>query len=47
MTRRMKGSWLVFSAADSVSATLKEGSEIEWPLCALRGGHQACIRDGE
>jgi hypothetical protein len=47
MSREMKGSWLLFSAADLVSATLKEVPEIEWPVCAVHGGHPASIWDGE
>lgn len=48
MSRRMGGSWLLFSAAESVSATLKEVHEIEWPVCAVHGGHpETSIWDGE
>jgi hypothetical protein len=47
MSREMKGPWLLFSAADSVSATLKEVPQIEWPVCAVHGGHPARIWDGE
>ena len=31
----------------SVSATLKEIPEIEWPVCAVHGGHPDSIWDGE
>jgi hypothetical protein len=48
MSRRMDGSWLLCNAADSVSATLKEVHEIEWPVCAVHGGHpETSIWDGE
>jgi hypothetical protein len=47
MSREMKGSWLLLSAADSVSATLKEIPEIEWPVCAVHGGHPDSIWAGE
>jgi hypothetical protein len=47
MSRGMAGSWLLVAAADSVSATLKEVPEIEWPVCAVHGGHPASIWDGE
>lgn len=48
MSRRTDGSCLLFSAAESVSATLKEVPEIEWPVCALHGGHpETSIWDGE
>jgi hypothetical protein len=47
MSRQMKGQWLLVSAADSVSATLKEVLEIEWPVCAVHGGHPASIWDGD
>jgi len=48
MSRRMGGSWLLFSAANSVSATLKEVHEIEWPVCAVHGGHpETSVWDGE
>jgi hypothetical protein len=43
----MKRSLLLFNAAGSVSATLKEVPEIEWPVCAVHGGHPASIWDGE
>ena len=35
MTRDLDGSWLLFAAAESVSATIKEVPEIEWPVCAV------------
>jgi hypothetical protein len=47
MARGTKGPWLLFRAADLVSATLKEIPEIEWPVCAVHGGHPASIWDGE
>jgi hypothetical protein len=39
MSRRMDGSWLLRQAAGSASAALKEVREIEWPACAVHGGH--------
>jgi hypothetical protein len=47
MSREAKGSWLLHLAADLVSATLKEIPEIEWPVCAVHGGHPESIWDGE
>jgi hypothetical protein len=47
MSRQDDGSWLLVRAADLVSATLKEIPEIEWPVCAVHGGHPASIWDGE
>jgi hypothetical protein len=48
MSRREDGPWLLVSAADSVSATLKEVHEIEWPVCAVHGGHpETSVWDGE
>jgi hypothetical protein len=47
MSREEEGSGLLCSAADSVSATLKEIPEIEWPVCAVHGGHPGSIWDGE
>jgi len=38
---------LLASAADSVSGVLKEIPEIEWPVCAIHGGHPESIWDGE
>jgi hypothetical protein len=36
MARRMDDDDLLFNAAGSVSDTLKEVHEIEWPACAAR-----------
>jgi len=47
MSRELDGPLLLFSAAGSVSATLKEVHEIEWPVCAVHGGHSENIWDGE
>lgn len=47
MSREMEGSWLLVAAADSVSGALKEVHEIEWPVCAVHGGHPESIWDGE
>ena len=47
MSRQDEGVWLLVRAADSVSATLKEIPEIEWPVCAVHGGHPDSIWDGE
>lgn len=47
ITRGAEGSWLLVGAALSVSATLKEIAEIEWPVCVIHGGHPSCIWDGE
>lgn len=47
MTRKTEGSWLLVTAAASVSATLKEIPEVEWPVCIIHGGHPASIWDGE
>jgi hypothetical protein len=46
MSREMEGSWLLVCAADSVSGTLKEVHEIEWPVCAVHGGHPGHIWHG-
>jgi hypothetical protein len=35
MTRDLDGSWLLFAAAESVSATIEEILKIEWPVCAV------------
>ena len=35
MTRDLTGSQLLFSAAESVSATIEEVHELEWPVCAI------------
>lgn len=37
MSRNLDGSWLLFNAAESVSATIEEVHEIEWPICAIHG----------
>jgi hypothetical protein len=47
MGREEEGSGLLWHAADLVSATLKEIPEIEWPVCAIHGGHLDSIWDGE
>lgn len=47
MSRQMEGSLLLACAADSVSGTLKEVPEIEWPVCAVHGGHPGSIWAGE
>ena len=47
MGREEDGSGLLWHAADLVSATLKEIREIEWPVCAVHGGHPGSIWDGE
>jgi hypothetical protein len=47
MRRQAEGAELLCDAADSVSATLKEIPEIEWPVCAVHGGHPDWIWDGE
>jgi hypothetical protein len=47
MSREARGSWLLYRAAGLVSATLKEIPEIEWPVCAVHGGHPDSIWDGE
>jgi hypothetical protein len=47
MSREMEGSWLLVCAADSVSSALKEIPEIEWPVCAVHGGHPGHIWHGE
>ena len=47
MTRRMDDASLLFNAAGSVSGTLKEVHEIDWPVCAIHGGHpETSIWDG-
>jgi hypothetical protein len=46
MSREMDGAWLLCRAADSVSATLKEIPEVEWPVCAIHGGHPDSIWSG-
>jgi hypothetical protein len=47
MGRQAEGSELLCAAADSVSATLKEIPEVEWPVCAVHGGHPGSIWDGD
>jgi hypothetical protein len=48
MTRRMNGASLLLYAAGSVSGTLNEVQEIEWPVCAAHGGDPvSCLREGE
>lgn len=37
MSRDMDGAWLLFAAAGSVSATIEEAHQIEWPVCAVHG----------
>lgn len=47
ITRGEDGSWLLLSVAGLVSGTLKEIPEIEWPVCAVHGGHPESIWHGE
>jgi hypothetical protein len=47
MGREEEGAGLLWHAADLVSSTLKEIPEIEWPVCAIHGGHPDSIWDGE
>lgn len=48
MSREMNGSWLLRAAADSASSALKEVHEVEWPVCAVHGGHpDTSVWDGE
>ena len=47
MSREEDDSSLLFSAAGLVSGTLKEIPEIEWPVCAVHGGHPDSIWAGE
>ena len=35
MTPDLDGSWLLFAAAESVSATIEDVHGIEWPVCAV------------
>lgn len=42
----MEGSWLLFSAAQLVTDTLREVPEIEWPACAAHDG-DPMTPDGE
>ncbi|HET7016668.1 MAG TPA: hypothetical protein VFI65_22290 [Streptosporangiaceae bacterium] len=37
MSSELGGSRLLFAAAESVSATIEEVHEIEWPVCAIHG----------
>lgn len=41
MTRRMDNASLLFNAAGSVSGTIEEIHEIEWPVCAIHGDDPA------
>lgn len=41
MTSRMEGASLLFNAAASVSGTLDEVREIEWPVCVVHGSDPA------
>jgi len=48
MTREMDDASLLFNAAASVSGTIKEVDEIEWPVCAAHGDDRmARASDGE
>jgi len=48
MTREMDDASLLFNAAASVSGTIKEVDEIEWPVCAAHGDDRmARAPDGE
>jgi hypothetical protein len=47
MSRELEGSWLLVAAADSVCGALKEVEAIEWPVCAVHGGHPESIWEGE
>jgi hypothetical protein len=38
MTRRMDDASMLFHAPGSVSGTIEEVHEIEWPVCAIHGG---------
>ena len=38
MTRQMDDASLLFTAASSVSETLEEVHQIQWPVCAAHGG---------
>ena len=38
MKREASGAWLFFRAAELASDTLREVSEIEWPVCLTHGG---------
>ena len=44
----MDGASLLFNAAASVSGTLQEVDEIEWPVCGVHGDDRiAHVLDGE
>ena len=45
MTREMDGARLLFTAAASVSGTIKEVDEIEWPVCAADGEEPVALSD--
>lgn len=45
MSREEEGSGLLWHAADSVSAALREIADIEWPVCAVHGGHPGSAGD--
>jgi hypothetical protein len=48
MTREMDDASLLFNAAASVSGTIKEVDEIEWPVCAAHADDRmARASDGE
>ncbi len=47
MSREEQGSGLLVSAAYSVSSVLKEVPEVEWPVCAVHGGHPDAIWHGD
>jgi hypothetical protein len=47
MSRKEDGPGLLATAAHSVSDTLKEIPEIEWPVCIVHGGHPDSIWSGE
>jgi hypothetical protein len=45
MTREMHGASLLFTAAASVSGTIKEVDEIDWPVCAADGEEPVALSD--
>ena len=45
MTREMDDARLLFTAAASVSGTIKEVDEIEWPACAADGEEPVALSD--
>jgi hypothetical protein len=47
MPRGEDGAGLLAIAAQLVSDTLKEIPEVEWPVCAIHGGHPGSIWSGE